>query len=109
MPDEPLKWERVLGAFLALGGVTIICAKLLDFQGIMAFWGGVAIVVGAAATSYANVLIKARRTKFAPAMISAWQMLFAVPPLLVVGFWREGNPFPFSLSKSAFVCLLYLH
>ena len=108
LPDEPLKWERVLGAFLALAGVTIICAKLLDFQGIMAFWGGVAIVVGAAATSYANILIKARRTKFAPAMISAWQMFFAVVPLLLVGFWREGNPLHFHWNKTAVICLLYL-
>ena len=77
LPEERLKWERVLGALLALGGVTIICAKLLDFQGIMAFWGGVGIVVGAAAASYSNVLIKARRKKFAPSMISAWQMLFS--------------------------------
>ena len=108
LPNERLKWERVLGALLALGGVTIICAKLLDFQGIMAFWGGVAIVVGAAATSYANVLIKARRKKFAPAMISAWQMLFAVVPLLLVGFFHEGNPLRFHWSKTAVACLLYL-
>jgi drug/metabolite transporter (DMT)-like permease len=108
LPNERLKWERVLGALLALGGVTIICAKLLDFEGIMAFWGGVAIVVGAAATSYANVLIKARRKKFAPAMISAWQMLFAVVPLLLVGFFHEGNPLRFHWSKTAVGCLLYL-
>ena len=108
LPNERLKWERITGALLALGGVTIICAKLLDFQGIMAFWGGVAIVVGAAATSYANVLIKARQKKFAPAMISAWQMLFAVVPLLLVGFWREGNPAHFHWSKTALACLLYL-
>ncbi len=108
LPEEPLKWERMLGAFLALGGVTIICAKLLDFQGIMAFWGGVAIVFGAATASYANVLIKARRTKFAPAMISAWQMLFAVVPLLLLGFWHDGNPLHFHWSKIAVACLLYL-
>jgi drug/metabolite transporter (DMT)-like permease len=108
LPNERLKWERVLGALLALGGVTIICAKLLDFQGIMAFCGGVAIVVGAAATSYANVLIKARRKKFAPAMISAWQMLFALAPLLLIGFYSEGNPLHFHWSKSAIACLLYL-
>ena len=108
LPAERLKWERVLGALLALGGVTIICAKLLDFQGIMAFWGGVAIVVGAAATSYANVLIKARGKKFAPSMISAWQMLFALGPLLLLGFLYEGNPIHFHWSKTAIVCLLYL-
>lgn len=108
LPEEQLKWERVLGALLALAGVTIICAKLLDFQGVMAFWGGVAIVFGAAATSFANILIKARRTKFAPAMISAWQMLFAVVPLLLIGFWREGNPAHFHWSRTALACLLYL-
>jgi drug/metabolite transporter (DMT)-like permease len=108
LPNERLRWERVLGALLALGGVTMICAKLLDFQGIMAFWGGVAIVLGAAATSYANVLIKARRKKFAPAMISAWQMLFAVVPLLVIGLFHEGNPVHFHWSKTAVACLLYL-
>jgi drug/metabolite transporter (DMT)-like permease len=108
LPTERLKWERVLGALLALGGVTIICAKLLDFQGIMAFWGGVAIVFGAAAASYANVLIKARGKKFVPSMISAWQMLFALPPLLLIGFLYEGNPVHFHWSKTAIVCLLYL-
>src|SRR5437016_11881922 len=60
LSSEPPQWDRVLGATLALGGVAIICAKLLDFQGIMAFWGGVAIVVGAASTAYANVEVKAR-------------------------------------------------
>lgn len=108
LPEERLKWERVLGALLALGGVTIICAKLLDFQGIMAFWGGVAIVVGAAAASYSNILVKARRKKFAPSMISAWQMLFALPPLLLIGFLHEGNPAHFHWSKTAIACLLYL-
>jgi drug/metabolite transporter (DMT)-like permease len=108
LPEERLKWERVLGALLALGGVTIICVKLLDFQGIMAFWGGVGIVVGAAAASYSNVLIKARRKKFAPSTISAWQMLFALPPLLLIGFLHEGNPAHFHWSKTAIVCLLYL-
>jgi drug/metabolite transporter (DMT)-like permease len=54
LPSEPMKWERVLGAIFALGGVAIICAKLLDFQGIMAFWGGVAIVVGEPAHHFSD-------------------------------------------------------
>jgi drug/metabolite transporter (DMT)-like permease len=108
LPEEPLQWERVLGALLALGGVTIICAKLLDFQGFMAFWGGVVIVLGAAAAAYANILVKARRKKFAPSMISAWQMLFALPPLLLIGLWHEGSPLHFHWSRTAILCLLYL-
>jgi drug/metabolite transporter (DMT)-like permease len=108
LPSERLKWERIAGALLALGGVTIICAKLLDFQGVMAFWGGVAIVIGAAAASYSNILVKARGKKFEPSMIAAWQMLFALPPLLLIGFFHEGNPLHFHWSKTAIACLLYL-
>ena len=108
LPAESMKWERIVGAVLALGGVAIICAKLLDFQGLMAFWGGVAIVVGAASTAYSNVLIKARPTQFAPAVIAAWQMLFALVPLTLFGFLSEGNPIHFHWSKVALGCLLYL-
>jgi drug/metabolite transporter (DMT)-like permease len=108
LPAEPMRWERVAGAVLALGGVALICLKLLDFHGLMAFWGGVAIVVGAAAAAYANVLIKARRTRFVPAVMAAWQMLFALVPLLLLGFWTEGNPLHFHWSKLAVGCLLYL-
>jgi drug/metabolite transporter (DMT)-like permease len=108
LPSEPLKWERVLGAILALGGVAIICAKLLDFQGIMAFWGGVAIVAGAASAAYASVAVKARATQFTPAVMAAWQMIFALGPLIVVSLWSEGNPVHFHWSKVAVGCLLYL-
>src|SRR5437660_2833291 len=108
LSSEPLKWERVLGATLALGGVAIICAKLLDFQGIMAFWGGVAIVVGAASTAYANVEVKARATQFAPAVMAAWQMILALAPLILIGLWSEGNPVQFHWSNVAVGCLLYL-
>jgi drug/metabolite transporter (DMT)-like permease len=108
LPGEPMKWERMLGAILALGGVAIICAKLLDFQGIMAFWGGVAIVIGAASVAYANILIKARETKYAPAVMAAWQMIFALVPLIALGLWSEGNPVHFHWTKVAVGCLLYL-
>src|SRR6266849_308650 len=105
LPAEPMKWERIVGALLALGGVAIICAKLLDFQGLMAFWGGVAIVAGAASAAYANVLVKAHRAQFAPAVIAAWQMLFALVPLVLIGFLSEGNPVHFHWSKVALGCL----
>ncbi|MEY2479824.1 MAG: hypothetical protein QOI04_751 [Verrucomicrobiota bacterium] len=108
LPAEPMKWQRMLGAILALVGVAIICAKLLDFQGIMAFWGGVAIVVGAAAAAYSNVLIKARETKYAAPVMAAWQMIFALAPLVALGLWAEGNPFHFHWTTMAIGCLLYL-
>ena len=41
LPDEPLRLPKLAGAIIALGGVTVICARLLGFNGPLAFWGGV--------------------------------------------------------------------
>src|SRR5512132_2241304 len=58
LPDEPLRFQRLAGAIIALGGVTVICARLLGFNDPLAFWGGVGVVVGAASAAFANVLVK---------------------------------------------------
>src|SRR5437588_6947853 len=108
LADEPLRWQRVAGAFLALGGVALICGRLLDRGGILAFWGGLGIVVGAAGAAFSNVLIKRRALELAPAMIAAWQMIFGTAPLLVLGFIFEGNPTRFHWSAMSTFCLLYL-
>src|SRR5437763_5186581 len=108
IPSEPLRGARIAGAVLALGGVAVICSRLLDFGGLLAFWGGVGIVVGAAGAAFSNVLLKARAIRLAPAMIAAWQMIFGLIPLLVAGFLVEGNPFHFHWTPRAVFCLFYL-
>lgn len=45
-------------------------------------------------------LHRARPTKFVPAVMAAWQMLFALVPLLLVSFWTEGNPLHFPLDAT---------
>src|SRR5207247_9580461 len=40
LPDEPLRLHKLTGALLALGGVTMICGRLLGFNGVMACWAG---------------------------------------------------------------------
>src|SRR2546423_11371082 len=92
LPNEPLCLQKLAGAIIALGGVALICARLLGFNGPLAFWGGVAVVVGAASAAFANVLVKACSMQLAPAMLAAWQMIFGVAPLLLVGFAVDGNP-----------------
>src|SRR3954453_17452032 len=72
LPDEPLRLQKLAGAMIALGGVAIICGRLLGFHGPPAFWGGVAVVVGAASAAFANVLVKARSMQLAPAMLASW-------------------------------------
>jgi drug/metabolite transporter (DMT)-like permease len=108
LPDEPMRLQKLAGSLLALGGVAIICARLLGFNGVMAFWGGLGIVFGAAGAAFSNVLLKARVLQVAPAMIAAWQMIFGTAPLLVTGFIVEGNPLRFHWTTLSIFCLLYL-
>jgi drug/metabolite transporter (DMT)-like permease len=108
LPDEPLRLQKFTGALIALGGVTVICARLLGFNGPLAFWGGVAVVVGAASAAFANVLVKARSMQLAPAMLAAWQMIFGIAPLLALGLIVDGNPSRLHWTAMSVFCLLYL-
>src|ERR1700756_3588281 len=108
LPDEPLRLQKLAGAVIALGGVTLICGRLLGFNGPLAFWGGLAVVVGAASAAFANVLVKARSMQLAPAMLAAWQMVFGTAPLLLLGFAVDGNPARFQWTPISVFCLLYL-
>jgi probable blue pigment (indigoidine) exporter len=103
-----LRLQKLAGAIIALGGVTVICARLLGFNGPLAFWGGVGVVVGAGSAAFANVLVKARSMQLAPAMLAAWQMIFGTVPLLVLGLAVDGNPARFHWTPSSVFCLLYL-
>ena len=108
LPSEPLRWQRVAGAIAAGLGVALICGRLLDHGGIMAFWGGLGIVIGGAGAALSNVLLKRRALDLAPAMIAGWQMIFGTVPMLVLGWALEGNPLRFHWSGRAWFCLLYL-
>ncbi len=108
LPEEPMRWQRLAGALLALGGVALICGRLLDRSGMLAFWGGLGIVLGAAGAAYSNVLLKRRALELAPAMIAAWQMFFGIIPLIALGFAVDGNPVRFHWGAMAWFCLLYL-
>jgi len=108
LPNEPMRWQRVGGAVLAVAGVALICGRLLDHGGIVTFWAGLAIVLGGAGAAFSNVLLKRRALELAPAMIAAWQMIFGTVPLLAVGLAVDGNPLYFRWTGMAIFCLLYL-
>jgi drug/metabolite transporter (DMT)-like permease len=108
LPDEPLRWQRLAGALVALAGVAFICARLLNFDGWLAFLGGVGVTIGAASAAFSNVVLKAKKIQLAPSMLAAWQMIFGTVPLLLLGFVLDGNPMRFHWTRSAILCLLYL-
>src|SRR5436853_1345792 len=92
LPDEPIRWQRMLGAIVALVGVALLCGRLLDRGGLLAFWGGLGIVFGAASAAFSNVVLKRRAIKIAPAMLAAWQMFFGIIPLIALELIVDGNP-----------------
>jgi drug/metabolite transporter (DMT)-like permease len=108
LPDEPLRWQRLAGALIAIFGVAVICARLLSFNGWLAFLGGLGITIGAASAAFSNVWLKARKIALAPSMLAAWQMIFGTIPLLALAFIVDGNPVYLHWSGRAIFCLLYL-
>ena len=108
LPDEPLRLQKLMGALFALGGVALICMRLLSFSGVLAFWGGIGISLGGAGAAFSNVVLKKRAIQIAPAMLAAWQMIFGVIPLFILGFAVDGNPTHFHWSTMSIFCVLYL-
>lgn len=108
LPDEPLRWQRLAGALVAILGVAFICARLLSFNGWLAFLGGVGVTIGAASAAFSNVVLKAKRIELTPSMLAAWQMIFGIIPLLFLGLMLDGNPLRFHWTGRAIFCLLYL-
>src|SRR5437764_11629872 len=77
IPSEPLHGARIAGALVALAGVAVICSRLLDFGGVLAFCGGVAIVFGAAGAALSIAYLKAHALRVSPCFIAAWHMIFS--------------------------------
>ena len=108
LPGERLTGPKIGGVVLGLCGVGIIFSEELHLAGTSALWGSAGIVVGAASTSYASVLVKARGRHLDPAMLSAAQMTFGWVPLVVLGACFEGTPWRFRWTGHAVAALLYL-
>ena len=108
LPAERMTLVKVCGVALGVAGVGVIFSNQLSVEGPLALWGSAAIVLGALAVAYANVLIKARGGHLDPAMLAAGQMFFGLIPLLLIGISLEGNPLAFHWTPMALVSLFYL-
>lgn len=108
LPGEPINSRKVFGAIVAISGVTLICARMLEFHGVLSFLGSVGIFIGGVSAALASVLIKRSKVNIAPSVMAAWQMVFGIIPLLAIGILTEGNPLSFHWTLSAWLCLFYL-
>jgi drug/metabolite transporter (DMT)-like permease len=108
LSTERMTAPKVVGVLMGLCGVAIVCSGQLGIGGPLAFWASTGIIVAAAATAHAGVLIKARGTQLEPSVIAGVQMAGGCVPLLVGGVLLEGNPLAFHWTPLAWAALAYL-
>src|SRR2546430_12620225 len=60
LPAEPLRWQRLLGAFVCIGGGALIWAPLLSFNGWVGFLGGLGIFGRAARAAFSHAFVETR-------------------------------------------------
>ena len=105
---EEITVLKIFSIILGLAGVTVIFWEQLLLNGRMAFFGSLAVVVGAFVAAYASVLTKAKGENLHPASLVFTQMFVGHIPLWLVGLATEGNPFDFNWTRQAIICVLYL-
>jgi drug/metabolite transporter (DMT)-like permease len=108
LPDERLTLPRFGAVALGIAGVAIIFSDQLRIAGWAAVLGCAAIVTGALAVAYANVLVKRFGAAIDPIALMAGQMLCGLAPLAALGFMVEGSPLSFPWTGRAVWSLLYL-
>lgn len=108
LPAEPLSPRKLVGALVAFAGVVAIFQHQVAVRGVMALLGSAAIVVAAAGTAYADIVVKRDCAHIEPVRLTAVQMTVSVGPMLVLGFALDGNPLALHWTPRAVVSLLYL-
>jgi drug/metabolite transporter (DMT)-like permease len=108
LPAEPLTRRSVAGVALAALGVVLIFYHEVDVRGPLALAGSAAVVLAAAGTAWAGVMIKGRGGHIDPVTMTAVQMVAGFPPMLLIGIPLEGNPLRFAWTGRAVFSLLYL-
>lgn len=108
LPDEPLTAAKLCGVAVGLVGLAVVFSDQLRLGDVWSVWGSAAIIVGALAAAYSNVLVKTEGAGFDISVLVAGQMLCGLVPLLIFGFLKEGNPLALRWTTGAIVSVLYL-
>lgn len=108
LPEEPLTITKLCGIVLGLAGVAVIFSDQLRLGDIWSVWGSAAIILGALAAAYSNVLVKAEGAKFDLSVLVAGQMLCGLVPLLIFSLIKEGNPLALRWTPAAIFSIVYL-
>ena len=108
LPGERMTWAKAIGVVLGVFGVAVVFSNQLAIAGEKALAGCIALVLSALFAAYSNVLVKAYGKNLEPAILAAGQMFFGLIPLVLVGFFLEGNPLALRWTPIALVSLFYI-
>lgn len=108
LPQEPLTFLRLCGIIIGLAGIGVVFSNQLALGDVWSVWGSIAIVVGAFAAAYSNVLLKVSEVKLDLSVLVAGQMLCGLVPLLAFGLIKEGSPLHLRWTWAAILSVLYL-
>lgn len=108
LPHEKMTWMKTAGVMLGILGVGLIFANEVRVDDPRAVFASIAVIIAAFGTSYAGVMIKHKGSHIDPLALTVGQMVIGLIPLLMIGFWYEGNPFSFHWRLTSLVALLYL-
>ncbi|HKS30245.1 MAG TPA: EamA family transporter [Pyrinomonadaceae bacterium] len=108
LPQERLTFMRLCGILIGLAGVAIVFSNQLALGDVWSVWGSLAIIIGAFAAAYSNVLLKMSDVKLELSVLVAGQMLCGLVPLLIFGLIKEGSPIHQRWTLSAILSVLYL-
>jgi len=107
LPDERIDGLKVLAILIGVAGVAVVFYEQLVLHDNWAFFGSVAIVVGAWAAAHASILVKARASGMNPASLVLGQMMCGLIPMLILAS-REGNPLDIQWTPMALFSVFYL-
>ena len=108
LPAERITPQKIFGVALGIIGVAVIFVDQLHVESTMAFYGCVAIVVGAYAAAQSSILIKAKGGGLDPAVLVCTQMICGLPAIITYALIAEGNPLTLHWTWRAVICVLYL-
>lgn len=108
LPAERMTLGRVVGVLAGITGVGIVFSNQLATSGLLAFWGGLAVLLSALVSAIVDIAIKRHGGHLDPVVLTLGQMVAGSVPLLAAGLAIEGNPLAFRWTPRAVVALLYL-
>lgn len=108
LPQEKITKAKIIGVAVGIIGVAVVFIDQLRVESRYAFYGCVAIVLGAYFAAQASILVKAKASAINPAVLVFTQMICGLPAIIIYALVAEGNPLTFNWSLRAILCVVYL-